>query len=438
MTDKATVRRKATADLGPEGGELAILWVYPELAGRLTVLPAGRTVLGRDFDVDIRLPGEETSRRHAEIVKEGALTFVRDLGSTNGVFVGGRQAQQTPLDEGDVIRIGDWVGVVSRVTPAERDEREAPLFREILAGYLGGPKTRAATEPLRAVAATDLPVIIEGETGTGKEGAARAAHEWSGRTGPFVAVNCAAVPEALAEGELFGYRKGAFTGADRANLGHFQAAHGGTLFLDEVADLPPTIQPKLLRVLEQREVMPLGDAKAVPVDVRVVVATQTALGRAVREQRFRADLFARLNGLTIRLPPLRARVEEVPALFARLLATQAPGRAPPAMEAGFVERLCCYRWPHNVRELVLLARKLLALHGRETVLRRAHVLELVEGHDADVPPNDSDDRARIVRVLEACAGSQTEAARRLNLSRSALIERIKRYGIPRPRAGRET
>jgi hypothetical protein len=309
MTEKATMRRQATSDLGHLAENLAILWVYPELEGRLSLLRPGRTILGRDYDADVRLPGEETSRQHAEIVKEAAFVVIRDLNSTNGVYVDGKPITTAPLEEGSVVRIGDWVGVVTRTVGPEL---AAPIFREILAGYFGGPKTLAAVEPLRTVAATDLPIVIEGETGTGKEGVARAAHEWSQRPGPFVAVNCAALPEALAEGELFGYRKGAFTGADRANAGYFQAAHRGTLFLDEVADLLPAIQPKLLRALEQREVTPLGEARAVPIDVRIVVATQSPLEDAVKEKRFRADLFARLNGLHVRLPPLRARAEEVP------------------------------------------------------------------------------------------------------------------------------
>jgi transcriptional regulator of acetoin/glycerol metabolism len=449
MTEKATTRRQATVNLGHEGENLAVLWVYPELEGRLTPLGSGRTILGRDFGSDVRLPGEETSRQHAEILNETASVVIRDLKSTNGVFVDGKQTTSAPIEEGSVVRIGDWVGVVLRTAGVEAD---GPIFREILPGYFGGPKTLAAVGPLRSVAQSDLPIVIEGETGTGKEGVARAAHEWSRRSGPFVAVNCAALPEALAEGELFGYRKGAFTGADRANAGYFQAAHKGTLFLDEVADLLPAIQPKLLRALEQREVTPLGEARAVPIDVRVVVATQTPLADSVRAKRFRPDLYARLNGLHVRLPPLRSRVEEVPNLFARLLAARAPHEQPaPQMDAGFVERLCCYDWPLNIRELALLVRKLLAIHGHERILKRSHIPELAEraGVGAKVSlveptpgpegvplsKEELDERQRIVLVLEQCAGSQTEAARRLSMSRSTLIERLKRYGIRRPRAG---
>jgi transcriptional regulator of acetoin/glycerol metabolism len=440
MIEKATIRRQATADLGQERGKLAVLWVHPDVNGRLDLLPSGRTILGRDFASDIRLPGEETSRQHAEIVKEAALIVIRDLKSTNGVFVDGRQITSAPIDEGSVVRIGDWVGVVTRTVS---DAKDGPLFREIVPGYFGGPKTLAAVAPVRSAAPTDLPVVIEGETGTGKEGVARAVHEWSRRSGPFVAVNCAALPEALAEGELFGYRKGSFTGADRSNPGYFQAAHKGTLFLDEVADLSPAIQPKLLRVLEQREVMPLGETRAVSVDVRVVVATQTPLADSVEEKRFRPDLFARLDGLHVRLPPLRSRIEEVPYLFARLLAAHAPEQAAPQVDAAFVERLCCHDWPFNIRELSLLVRKLLALHGGERLLKRSHVADLmgragsVAKLDLALTEDELGERERIVQVLDHCAGSQTEAARRLNLSRGTLIERLKRYGIRRPRAGRD-
>jgi DNA-binding NtrC family response regulator len=306
------------------------------------------------------------------------------------------------------------------------------------------------------VAATPLAIVIEGETGTGKEGTARATHLWSGRKGPFIAVNCAALPEALAEGELFGYRKGAFTSADRANPGFFQAAQGGTLFLDEVSDLSPAIQPKLLRVLEQREVTPLGEAKAIPIDVRIVVATQTPLATLVEQKRFRADLMARLDGLRVRLPPLRSRVEEVPFLFTRLLKAKADGQSSPGIDAAVVERLCCHRWPLNIRELTNLVQRVHALCGHERTLKRTQLVELMGDSDpgskkteagqpearthnaaaASFTPADLE-RQRIVEALEQCAGSQTAAAKMLNIARSTLVEKIKRYGIPRPRADRE-
>ena len=231
---------------------------------------------------------------------------------------------------------------------------------------------------MRTAAASDLPIVLEGETGTGKELAARALHRWSGRSGPLSAVNCAALPEGLAEGELFGYRRGAFTGADRASAGFFRGAQGGTLLLDEVSDLPLALQAKLLRVLEEREVQPLGEIHPVPIDVRVVVAGQQPLIEAVRAGRFRADLLARLDGLTVRLPPLRKRREDVLPLFSRLLEEIGQGRVP-AMESDFAERLCMHDWPFNVRELVLLAKRLVTLHGSDVTLRAQHLPERIAG-----------------------------------------------------------
>ena len=303
---------------------------------------------------------------------------------------------------------------------------------------------------------SDLPVIIEGETGTGKEGIARATHLWSGRKGPFIAVNCAALPEALAEGELFGYRKGAFTGADRASPGFFQSANGGTLFLDEVSDLSSAIQPKLLRVLEQGEVTPLGEAKPIPIDVRVVVATQKPLTALVEEDRFRADLMARLDGLRIKLLPLRSRVEEVPNLFRRRLMIKSGPT--PGVDAAVVETLCCHRWPLNIREVTNLAKRVLALHGHEKMLKRSHLVTLMgdgaleparktdPGTAEPAPPSaavdgltpaEREERQRIIEVLDLCAGNQTVAAKKLNMSRSTLVLKLKRYGIRRPQADRE-
>jgi two-component system, response regulator FlrC len=281
------------------------------------------------------------------------------------VRVNARGVEQAHLAAGDVVRLGGWVGVVTT--------HPGP-FVEIAPGLFGGGVLGEALAPLRKAAASDLPVVLEGETGTGKEIVTRALHGWSGRPGPLVAVNCASLPEGLAEAELFGYRRGAFTGADRASPGFFRSAEGGTLLLDEVSDLPMPVQAKLLRVLEQREVQPLGETRAVPIDVRIVVAGQGSLAEAVDERRFRADLLARLEGVTVRLPPLRKRRDDVLPLFSRLLHENTEGRAP-AVEADLVERLVVHDWPFNVRELVLLVRRLLVLHGGETTLHARHLPE---------------------------------------------------------------
>jgi transcriptional regulator of acetoin/glycerol metabolism len=376
-----TVTEASSPRHGEGAQELALVWLFPR-----TGLPAValhgpgdfELVLGRDPACAIRLDGNDVSRRHAVIKRSGPdpLPVISDLGSRNGVRVNGQAASSTQLGRGDVIRVGGWVGVIA-ASPTE--------FGEIGPGLWGGAVLRAAVAPLRQAAPSSLTIILEGETGTGKEIVARAIHAWSGRPGPLVAVNCAALPEALAEGELFGYRKGAFTGADRASPGFFRSAQGGTLLLDEVSDLPLPLQAKLLRVLQEGEVQPLGETRPSPVDVRIVVASQQPLMDAVKQGRFRADLLARLDGITVRLPPLRQRKEDVPHLFSHLLREVTGGRAP-AVEGDLVEQLCIHDWPFNVRELVQLVRQLLVLHPGESLLHAAHLPARIGARSGDAVP----------------------------------------------------
>jgi transcriptional regulator with PAS, ATPase and Fis domain len=305
------------------------------------------------------------------------LHILRDLRSRNGVFMNGVAIQESPLAPGHILRLGEWVGVVVLtsvdVAQAKMSTCES-AFAMLAPGVAGGPVLRPIFEQLQRAASSTLPIVLSGETGTGKEGGVRAIHAWSERRGPLIAVNCAALPPSLAEAEFFGYRKGAFTGAERAQVGHFRAAHGGTLFLDEIADLAEPLQGKLLRALEQHEVMPLGESTPVPVDVRIVAATQVPLAQAVAQRRFRPDLCARLEGLTVVLPPLRERREEIPYLFSHLLSEHSGGR-PPGVEPRLIEQLCLYDWPFNVRELDLLVRRLLVLHAHEGWLRRSQLPE---------------------------------------------------------------
>jgi len=354
---------------GPNGAAStpAIRWVFPASEdGLLTRLQPGTTTLGRDPACTGALPSGSVSRRHAEIRwTPGGTPLLLDLNSTNGVFVNGRPIKHANLSSRDVVRLGDWIGIL--VSLADNGS-EPWSFRELTPGYWAGQSLQAALAPARLVAATDLPMIVQGETGSGKEGAARAIHAWSGRSGPFVALNCAALPEALAEAELFGYRKGAFTCAERAATGYLRAAQGGTLFLDEIAELPLPIQAKLLRAVEHRELCPLGESTPIAIDVRLLAATQSPLGLAVADKSFRGDLLARLSGLTVVVPPLRHRSEEIPALFRKLLEQCGGLDAPPGIEPTLIEHLCTQAWPFNVRELTLLARKLLALHPDAAML----------------------------------------------------------------------
>jgi DNA-binding NtrC family response regulator len=367
-----TMPSNRTATGGESQTVLGIRWVFPTSRGLLTHLSDERIVLGRDDDCQVKLLGKESSRHHAEIRREGPLHILKDLGSRNGIFVNGERVQEAPISSGQVLRLGEWIGIVIQFSPDAADPD--PVFDLLAANLAGGPVLRPILEQAKKAASSALPTVILGETGTGKEGLAHAMHEWSGRQGPFVAVNCATLVPTLAEAALFGYGKGAFTGADRARRGFFRAAQGGTLLLDEVTDLPEPVQAKFLRALEQREITPLDESVPVPIDVRVLAASQIPLPQVVTERRFRADLCARLDGLTIRLPPLRERKQEIAFLFLHLLRLHAGGR-PPDVEPRLVEQLCLHDWPFNVRELDLLASRLLVLHGHEELLRRSHLPE---------------------------------------------------------------
>jgi len=384
-------------------------------------------VIGRDSSCETVLAGQEISRRHAEFRVNGPLIAINDLGSRNGVHINATRRDAAPLTKGDGLRCGESVGIVTDQAPGE--------FTEITPGWFGGPTLLTAIEPARRASA-DLPLVIQGETGTGKEGMARAIHAWSQRPGAFIAVNCATLPLHLAESELFGYKKGAFTGADRASAGLFRAAHAGTLFLDEVQELPATIQPKLLRVLEQHEVLPIGETKPVPIDARVVVATQEALGKAVAEGRFRADLHARLDGLTVVMPPLRMRRTDIVPLFLWQLRQHSYATLP-TVEASLIESLCLYDWPLNVRELVHLVRRLVSVNAHEPVLSRRHLPEQFLGSRSDPDPvssgisnrpsepvprdrrpaSDEGDFNALVNALGKHGGSVTRAATAIGISR---------------------
>jgi DNA-binding NtrC family response regulator len=436
---------------------LAVRWVFPSSDGSVTRLQAGLTQFGRDASCAGCLPSASVSRVHAEIRwAPRGVPMLRDLDSTNGVFVNGRRINQAPLKTRDVLRIGDFVGVL---VPLPADGATAWTFQELAKGHWAGPALIAALAPARLVATTDLPIIIQGETGAGKEGAARAISAWSKRSGPFLAVNCAALPETLAEAELFGYRKGAFSGAERAHAGFLRAAEGGTLLLDEIADLSLPVQAKLLRAVEQREVVPLGESKPVAIDVRFLAATQSPLRKAVEEKRFRGDLLARLDGLTVEIPALRERIEDVPFLFAKLVEQHCGAAAPPRLDPRLVERLCTHDWPFNVRELALLARRLLALYPDAPVLDQATLAGRLRAEAAaNEPPPEIDgppapplgrenegegpaagsprqqvekqdpDQAELMEALRADRGNVKRAAASLGISRGRFYRLMEKLG----------
>jgi DNA-binding NtrC family response regulator len=365
MTGDTTAATDGTGERRQPEKELTIQWIVDSAYAERHVLRGPRLRIGRGPECHIRLDHPLVSREHAELQRQGPIYALSDLGSRNGTHLNGERTEHAVLSDGDVVRVGAYVGVVRA---RARLEEEQP-FSELAPGLFGGPTLGLALKTLKTSAATDIPVVIVGETGTGKELVARAIHHFSARAGRFHALNCSTLPVDLAEAELFGHQRGAYTGAERARTGHLRAADRGTLFLDEVADLPLAIQAKLLRAIEQREVIALGDTDATPIDVRIVVAAHEPLEHYVQRGSFRADLAQRLAGFRFELPPLRSRLEEVPGLFLRFFERHADGQRPKVDEK-LLERLCLYGWPGNVREIELFTRKLLGLHANEDVLRR--------------------------------------------------------------------
>ncbi|HRI07618.1 MAG TPA: sigma-54 dependent transcriptional regulator [Nannocystaceae bacterium] len=312
-----------------------------------------------------------------------------------------------------------------------------------LAGILGAtPAMDRVFELIERIAPTEASVLLTGESGTGKERVARALHDLSRRSaGPFVAINCAAVPESVFESELFGHVRGAFTGAERDRAGLIRQAHRGTLFLDEIGELPAALQPKLLRVLQEGRVRPVGADAEVRIDTRFVTATNRDLTREIADGKFRADLYYRLAVITIQLPPLRERGDDILLLADHFVdeIADAAGIARPEIGDDATERLLTYAWPGNVRELrnwmehavamadgpVIRARHLPHSSAPLAPLPRPAALDEVP---ADLETLDEIDRRHILKVLAAVRGNKSQAAKILGIDRKTLLARLQRYG----------
>jgi transcriptional regulator with PAS, ATPase and Fis domain len=305
---------------------------------------------------------------------------------------------------------------------------------------------RLVLDRVEQIADTDASVLIRGETGTGKEVVARLIHGASQRrSGPFVAVNVAAIPEPLAESELFGHVRGAFTGADKARTGRFVAAHGGTLFLDEIGEMPRGVQVKLLRALQEREVTPVGGSETIPIDVRVIAATHRDLEGMIEEGTFREDLFYRLDVVPIEIPPLRERRQDIPALadHFRGEVNAREGRSVPGFALDVVQRLGAYDWPGNVRELENLVERLVVVAKNRMVVMddlpghlRTPVVDL-ENATLDLPESGVDlrifltqlEERLIAQALERTGGNKNRAAELLGMNRTTLVEKLRRRNV---------
>jgi transcriptional regulator of acetoin/glycerol metabolism len=438
MADYAVTDSTLPAELGvgraePPNIAWGIQWVFPLSTSGVTLAEQGaRLQIGRHRGCDVVIDDQRASRLHAKLSYSGDELLLLDSNSRNGTFVNGSPIKRAKLKRGDVIRVGGRIGVVAW---GPRADLLDPSVTRVADGFWAGPTLWRSLVMLQRLACTNLPIVVEGETGTGKERVARAIHALSGRGGAFVGINCAAIPEHLAEAELFGYRKGAFTGADQATDGHLRTASGGTLLLDEVCDLPLVLQAKLLRVLEQNEVQRIGDQRPTPVDVRIVTAARSPLADLVNDGRCRPDFAARLTGATISLPRLRDRKEEIPSLFAQLLVDRL-GVSPPEVEAELMELLLLHRWPGNVRELDLHARRLLGLHGHEHKLRASHVagtaLEraavAAEQTDQLLSPDERDTQ-RLLAAMHEHRGNLAQAATSIKLSRQRAYRLLHAAGV---------
>jgi len=395
-----------------------------------------RTADGAELLV-LTLADARMSSQHARLSRLGSAWVAEDLRSKNGTTIAGHPIVRRPLADGDAILVGHTVLVFRDHGGEDGDLDGAP--RAAAPGLATMSAELAARfAELASAARAAVPIGITGETGTGKELAARAVHALSGRAGRFVAINCGALPGSLLEGELFGHKKGAYTGAADDRAGLVRSADGGTLFLDEVAELPASSQSALLRVLQEGEVVPVGGDRPVKVDLRVVTATHKDLDAEVAAQRFRADLRARLLGVELALPALRERPEDLGLLVATLLEWIAPGRHV-TFSADAVSALYAYAWPLNIRELErALAAALAAPRDRIELM---HLPAALRSRPAEEPrvasdevPLSVDDRAirdGLVAAIARHGGNLAAVARELGKDRTQIRRWMKRFGLSR-------
>ncbi len=389
-------------------------------------------VIGKDVGADIVLDDPTVSRRHCEVRNTAAGVQIKDLGSRNGTVVGGVSVHQGLLFHGSTILIGE-----SKLYFLLEDQKaESELGPSSFGAAVGvSPAMRQVFALLQRIAKTDLSITLIGETGTGKDVLARAVHNASERKArDFIVFDAGAVAPTLIESRLFGHKKGAFTGAITDQQGQFEAANGGTLFLDEIGELSLDLQPKLLRALEQQTIVRLGDANEVPVDVRIIAATNRDLDDHVRQGLFREDLFFRLGVAIVRVPPLRDRPEDIP-LLVEAFSQDLPKKI--TMSDAALAVLQAQRWPGNVREL----RNVIALAAavsESSVLEprdflsfgaNLHRAKTVDGLALAGRTLDSIEAMAIKQTLANCNNNKTHAAKALGIASSTLYEKLKKYGL---------
>lgn len=416
------------------------------------VLERERITVGRSVLCDAVLHDPAVSGAHFEIIADEKGFMLRDLGSTNGTFCGELRVQEVWIRHGTLIRVGQSQMRFEEVPGTI----EIPLSKQDSFFELVGRSVRMREifATLEKVAPSDLTILVRGETGTGKELVARAIHQASKRfSAPLVVQDCGAIPKDLIESTLFGHERGAFTGAGERHMGSFEQAHGGTIFLDEIGELDVTLQPKLLRVLENREIRRVGGSKTLPVNVRIVAATNRDLRQMVNEGTFREDLYYRLSVIQITLPSLRERPEDIPLLVEQFLADVTTRRG---LKAGTLRvspeamaRMVSYPWPGNIRELKNTVERAASLvEGNELTVRdllphsqKTPMMQLPGGNaerwveqelkfkDAKQHVLDAFEAAYLKAQLDKHGGNVSHSAKAAGLTRYHFRELAKRYAL---------
>jgi DNA-binding NtrC family response regulator len=431
------------------GGSRHALGSLDEVSiGRGEARAAVRSSEGGTRRLRVTLPDLFLSANHARLFKQDQIWHIEDLGSRNGIRVDGARCDAAPLDDGALIEAGHTLFTIryrlSGSTDQTVDFDSAAITPPAPGLATLEPAFEREVAALVQVASATVPVLLSGETGTGKEVMARAIHKLSGRAGAYVPVNCGALPETLVESELFGFKKGAFSGALQDRPGLVRAADRGTLFLDEIGDLPLQAQAALLRVLQEREVTPIGETQPQRVDLRVVAASHRSLPELVAAKRFRADLYGRLAGFTLRLPPLRERRVDLGVIVAQLLARTQVDKPSFTPEAAWA--LASYDWPLNIRELEQRLSTALALaagapidlpHLGELGATEAPPAVEEDADEADEEPEGDSEaqRQRLIAMLTRHRGNVSEVARALDRSRLQVYRWLRRFGLD-PRAYR--
>src|SRR5512133_188122 len=451
----------------------AIRWLFPDPQALPTVVEQDPICIGRSRKCDFCLDGLEVSARHATLESAGLVSgiLLRDLASTNGIYVNGQRLppeESRRLSRNDVVRLGGFVGVVDVISgseaelPTRIEQREVTVQFEVESdrgvrrterqtfGLVVGPSTRHIISQIETAAPTDCNVILVGETGTGKEYVAKALHGWSRRSGQYIGLNCWDLKgdPGLARAKLFGVEPGAFAGAIPIK-GAFRDADGGTLLLDEVMELPLEVQPMLLRVLQEKLVHPVGGKRPVSIDVRLVVASKRPLEQQVEAGTFSLDLYQRLYGLSVELPPLRERRVDIPFLFLSALSAASSDSSAPIRASdiapSLIERLCLHHWSGNLRELVTLAgnfRRLWDHSGQRGYRFRAEDLPYQIGSNTeratgkDRERKDAAELHALITAMRAelhTRGAEPSAIRRQDINFESVCEKV---GIQRSLAYR--